>query len=246
MPPRIRHPNKRLDRFSPLKSQPFAAAKIPTDDVPVTPRADVSSLPTAFSRLVRCHLSDRDRCAGGDEATQGDPANAATISRWFADLFNALDKAGFKLVLFLVGSYHLQKWNIELQGKAHAHIRSRFFSQEHPLRGLANLDDFRRCLHRYDADTEPFGGPETFTSHFQSAWHAQGGRLADHAGVLRQAFGEACERLRGFEVPMAYFALAVRTLLDQPPLKEVTLELMRTIVTGTPFAKNYDPGQITE
>ncbi len=165
---------------------------------------------------------------------------------WFADLFNALDKAGFKLVLFLVGSYHLQKWNIELQGKAHAHIRSRFFSQEHPLRGLANLDDFRRCLHRYDADTEPFGGPETFTSHFQSAWHAQGGRLADHAGVLRQAFGEACERLRGFEVPMAYFALAVRTLLDQPPLKEVTLELMRTIVTGTPFAKNYDPGQITE
>jgi hypothetical protein len=165
---------------------------------------------------------------------------------WFADLFNALEQAGFKLVLFLVGSYHLQKWNIELQGKAHAHIRSRFFSQEHPLRGLANLEDFRRCLHRYDADTEPFGGTETFTSHFQFSWHASGGLLADHAGALRQAFGEACERHKHFEVPMAYFALAVRNLLDRPPLKEMTLDLMRTVVLDTAFAKNYEAGQNME
>lgn len=160
---------------------------------------------------------------------------------WFADLFNALKKTGFKLVLFLVGSYHLQKWKHDLRGKMHAHVRSRFFAHEHPLKGIDTQEILRRCLHRYDEDRSQFDGTESFTSHFQPEWYAKGGRLALYAGEIRRAFGKACGSARTFEIPMEYFVLTVRKLLDGRPLQKITSTMLQKIVLDSGFAENYEP-----
>lgn len=161
---------------------------------------------------------------------------------WLADLSNALQKDGFELIIFLVGSYHLKKWRNDLRGKEHEHVRSRFFVKEHRLVGLVSLKDFRRCLRRYDVDTRPLDGTQTITQYYQPDWYASGGRLEKHADSFREAFLSVWGKAKGFEVPMAYFARTVKMALDRKQVA-ITLESLKKIVkkTGFPDQDKDDP-----
>ena len=133
---------------------------------------------------------------------------------WFADLFNNVRKDGFEFILILVGSYHLHEWIKELNGKRHEHVRSRFFAMEHRLTGLISLEDFRRCLRRFDTDTSAIDGRHSITEHFQPKWFNAGGRLEKRADFIRNGFMEVLGKpIEAFEVRMEYFALAVRYIL---------------------------------
>lgn len=154
---------------------------------------------------------------------------------WFADLFNSLQKVNLELILFLVGSYHLREWIKELEGKRHEHVRSRFFTKEHRLRGLKTLTDFKRCLRRFDVDTKHLESGQTITQFYLPEWYAGGGRLEERADLFREGF-RAVSPLPDFEVPMAYFVRAVRKMLnDGTP--DCEFEEFKSIVVDTGYPK---------
>lgn len=154
---------------------------------------------------------------------------------WFADLFNALHKDGFELILFLVGSYHLREWIQELVGKRHEHVRSRFFANEHRLTGLKTLDHFKRCLRRFDVDKRPLNGEASITEFYLPDWFAAGGRLEQRADLFREGFKQVAP-MPEFEVPMAYFVRAVRQVLNDS-MPDCEFEQFKAIVTETGYPK---------
>ena len=153
---------------------------------------------------------------------------------WFADLFNALNKDGFELILFLVGSYHLREWIQELAGKRHEHVRSRFFANEHRLTGLRTLSHFQRCLRRFDVDRSLLQGKGSITEFYLPEWYGSGGRLEKQADLFRQGFKQVAP-MQDFEVPMAYFIRAVRQVLNDGVPSD--LEQFKDIVTDTGYLK---------
>lgn len=159
---------------------------------------------------------------------------------WFADLFNGLWKDRLRLVLFLVGSYHLQQWKTELKGKKHAHVRSRFFTKEYRLRGLSSLEDYQRCLRRYDVDRSAVPVNQSITQYYQPQWFLEGGRLEAHARVFRSAFLEVFNKPKSVTIPMAYFALVVRAVIDRRKMN-LDLKAVRDIVVRSGLLENYEP-----
>lgn len=154
---------------------------------------------------------------------------------WFADLFNSLQKANLELILILVGSYHLREWIKELEGKRHEHVRSRFFANEHRLRGLRTLSDFKRCLRRFDVDTRHLESGISITQFYLPEWFAEGGRLENRADLFREGF-RALSPVQDFEVPMAYFVRAVRQVLNDS-MPDCELEEFKAVVTKTGYPK---------
>ena len=159
----------------------------------------------------------------------------------FADQFNDLEEDGFEMVLFLVGSYNIKKWQLDLKGNSdHAHVRSRFFSQEHRLRGLSTLKDYQRCLKRYDVDKSYFDGERSITEYYQADWYKSGERLEQYAAMFKDAFAEAIGRPQSFQVPMAYFKYTVQNVLNRPKMV-ITPDRMKNLVKRSKFVFNYTP-----
>lgn len=133
---------------------------------------------------------------------------------WLADVFNDMCKHRLQLIVLLIGSYHLQQWKKDLERKKHEHVRSRFFTKEHGLTGLRELQDFRRCLLRFDIDKTPLNGEGSIANYYQPEWVSKGGLLEGYATTFIDAFRQLSQNPTQLNVPMAYFARALRILLD--------------------------------
>jgi hypothetical protein len=152
---------------------------------------------------------------------------------WFADLFNGLERDGFEMILFLVGSYHLSSWKEELAGTKNEHIRARFFAKEHRLKGLTTNSDFRRCLRRFDVDKVHPGAESTITQYFQPKWFESGGRLEERADIFYTAFRDVTDK-KSFEVPMANFTRSVIRVLNYGD-QECDLDTMKAIAVSAGY-----------
>jgi hypothetical protein len=154
----------------------------------------------------------------------------------FADLFNELERDGFQLIVIFVGSYEVTKWKKQLQGREHSHVRSRFFTNEHRLRGLTSVEDYRRCLKRYDIDTRPLEGTKSITQYFQPEWHAGGGRLEPYAAMFKAAFTGVVGDPRVCQVPMGFFRYVVQNSLNRRRVV-ISPTRLRHLVLASGFRK---------
>lgn len=157
-----------------------------------------------------------------------------------ADLVDELQRSGFRLVVFLVGSYDLAHWKEDLRTNRYSNVRRRFFSKEHRLLGLSVVDDYRRCLRRYDVDSTPFNGKSTITEHYQTDWYRGGGRLELYASLFRAAFAEAIGNPQSFQVGMAFFSLTLKKILEQSTVR-IDRGRLKDAVEESGFAFNYEP-----
>jgi hypothetical protein len=177
-------------------------------------------------------------CKSGRVVVLVDEAQVLELAelQWLADLFNNLERDGFRMVLFLIGSYHLSSWREELAGTKNEHIRARFFAKEHRLTGLSGIEDFRRCLRRYDVDRYKQGTEETFTQFYLPNWYAAGGRLEQRAEIIQAAFKVVTDRTekKHFEVPMETFVNCVQHILNYEE-QECDLERMCSVARDSWF-----------
>jgi hypothetical protein len=192
--------------------------------------------PLAGRHLVYEHVKGLARkCPAGRLVMFVDEAQILELTElgWFADLFNALQKDGYELIIILVGSYHLHDWIGELAGKKHEHVRSRFFAKEHRLTGLTTILDFERCLRRFDADKSHFDDKCSITEFYLQEWFGGGGRLGNLADIFREAFRSVGGQAE-LEVPMAHFIRAVRQVLNEAG-QDCDVEYYKKVVRDTGF-----------
>lgn len=154
---------------------------------------------------------------------------------WFADLFNKMGEADFRLVPIFVGSFLLEKWRTELRGQPQQHVRARFFTDGHRLWGLKSVNDFKACLRHYDRSLWKPDGEVTITEAYLPTWYASGGRLEGLAENLYEAFRQVAEwRPKDMNVPMRFFTQAVRRILDYGE-QDADMETLKQIIVATGF-----------
>lgn len=143
--------------------------------------------------------------------------------KWLMGLQNKLDVDGFRLSVFSIGSHQVSFVPDFLTRTGNAHIAARFFARSTRYHGLGSVEQLRYVLNGYDEDSEwPADSEISYLQHYAPDAYAEGGRLADCATVmwdafldLRPKFPESKKHKWEVELPMEHVARTTEGLLKR-------------------------------
>lgn len=154
-----------------------------------------------------------------------DEAHEVTLKewKWLLGLQNELDKDGFHLTVFSIGSHQLGYQPSFYSRIGNAHIAARFFAVSARFHGIRNIKELRFILNGYDIDSEwPEGTGISYLKYFAPSAFENKCRLADQADELWMAFEEllplemrSSTKKSVMELPMLHLAITVEQLLRQ-------------------------------
>ena len=213
------------------------------------PAADSGSIARKRTRLSEriAELVERSRynivVAFADEAQRLD-----TIEyEWLRDVHDELERAGIRMITFLVGQPQLINQKNAFREARQTQIVSRFMIDEMPFRGIQSADDLATCLAGYDESCYPSSSDWTYTRFFFPRAFSDGMRLVSYTEMLWDAFDAAHSAARfdfGLEVPMQYLARAVEiAFIEYSESDSSSFRFSRAIWDGCVAASNYVSAQ---
>lgn len=131
---------------------------------------------------------------------------------WLRDVHDELERAGIRMITFLVGQPQLLNQKTAFREGRQTQIISRFMIDEMRFRGVLSPEDLAACLAGYDTACFPQDSDWTYTRFFFPLAYDDGLRLVDQARALWDAFERAHADARfedALEIPMQYLSRAV-------------------------------------
>lgn len=131
---------------------------------------------------------------------------------WLRDVHDELERAGIRMITFLVGQPQLLNQKTSFRESRQTQIISRFMIDEMRFRGIQSAEDLATCLAGYDTACFPQSSDWTYTRFFFPLAYEDGLRLVDQAMAVWDVFEQAHVAARfdeALEIPMQYLARSV-------------------------------------
>lgn len=162
---------------------------------------------------------------------------------WLRDVHDELERAGIRMITFLVGQPQLLNQKTAFRESRQTQIISRFMIDEMRFRGIQTEDDLATCLAGYDTARFPQSSDWAYSRFFFPEAYEDGLRLVDQALPVWDAFERAHVGARfedPLEIPMQYLARSVEiAFLEQSEHDSAEFRFSPAIWDAAVKASNY-------